>query len=213
MTNEYHTSPLVGSLYLYTDAIVLHRPDGATHCVDPLDVGAALSALRLGTPLLPRNTLFWQRGGGRERIGVYVEPAVHPMWVKVNSETWSAKVPMPGCLFVGQGTRYHIWALRGGWPAADSRLYAMPCPNVGGDGLICNGDVDFPDAGVGTIWAAVEAFFFGSVFAGHSVQRKSRKFRDDVLAGWREMAGAAAWPEKDLVEAGGTVGEVVDGPR
>ena len=117
-------------------------------------------------------------------------------------------VPLPGLVFVGHGSQYGAWAVvppddaPAGWlPDAGTQLYNCPTPNVSGNG-VCTGNVPFPEAGVATVWAAVN-LFFESEFNDHLSNGKSQAHPRSVLALWRKLAraGAETYPLDDLVFA------------
>ena len=197
-----------GSLHLYDDYLTLERPGGEAYCIDPHDVATAFSTLPLGTGLLPEGCLFWGKQAGQERLGLYLAPQVWPVSVQGEQLTWH--IPLPGLVFVGHGTNYNLWALKGGWPEADTELYLAPCPNVYGDRGICQGNAPFPEASVATIRQAVEVFFT-SGFNGDLSNGKSKKHRDNVLKLWRELDGKKKYPVKDLVQAGIRLQELANG--
>lgn len=179
-----------------------------TFAVDPADVAAAISNVTLGSGLQPRNTLFWQKVGGQDRLAIFVEPKIWPVSVEREQKTWY--VPMPGLVFVGQGQRYQMYATKEQyWPVAETPLFNAPCPNVWGDRGVCTGSAPFPVASTKTIWQAVEVFFT-SGFNNHLAGGKSKQFKDDILGHWRALDGANAdeYPDDDLVPAGITLGRV-----
>jgi hypothetical protein len=197
------------TLALYDDMIVAHRPalhgePASSFVVDPQELAQRLTGLPVESGLLPRDCLFWQRRNGQERLAVYVPPQVWPVTV-AGEGRWL--VPLPGLVFVGHGTRYAAWAVvppddaPAGWlPDAGSTLYNCPTPNVSSNG-VCAGNVPFPAASSGTIWAAVN-LFFESDFNNHLSNNKSQRHRDSILKLWRELhdAGADSYPLDDLIK-------------
>lgn len=178
------------------------------YALDPDDVGGALGNVTLGSGLLPRNCLFWQKVGGQERLAIFVEPKVWAVSVEREKKTWH--VPMPGLVLVGQAQKYQMYATKEQqWPVGDTPLYHAPCPNVWGDRGVCTGNAPFPVAGVGTIWQALEVFF-SSGFNTHLAGGKSKRFRDDILGQWRALdeANAGEYPEDDLVAANVTLKQI-----
>lgn len=211
-------------LDLYDDYILARKfqktgqPDGGFYALDPLDTLTALAGLTLGSPLLPSGCLFWQRAEGGERLGIYAPPQVWPVNVSAGKDRERLAVPMPGLVWIGQGTTYSLYAVKapstlptvagqGEWPGKDTELWKAPCPNVGDRG-ICSGNVAFPQAGAETIWPALR-LFFESDFNDHLSNGKSKKHPKSVLAAWRKLAGRESWPEDDLEPAGVTLGKVV----
>ena len=206
---EMAQSHYLASLHLYDDAIVLAWPNGGpAYCVDPLDIASAMSDVALTTGLLPHGCLFWSRRGGAERLGIYVPAQVWQVHISGEEQQWM--VPMPALVFIGQGKRYNVYALKKGtWPEPDTMLYKAPCPNVS-EG-ICTGNVAFPVAGAATIWQAAE-LFFSSDFNRDVSSGKSQQHGACVLDMWRNLhrQRRIAYPVDDLVSAGVTMREVID---
>jgi len=189
---------------------------GPLYALDPLDVAAGLAGLNIGTPLLPRNCLFWQRSKEGERLAIYIEPQVWTVNVVASAEsdgearqrhTW--RVPWPGLVWVGAGVKYGLYAVKGvEWPGPDTELFRAPCPNVSDH--ICQGNVKFPTAGAATIWPAWE-LFVESDFNNHLANNKSRECPTSVLMMWGRLHNAAAdtYPPDDLVSANVRLKKVV----
>lgn len=205
--NDYASLQL--RLDCYNDYILARKFDGgaggALYALDPLDVASALAGMNIGTPILPKNALFWQRGGV-ERVAIYIEPQVWTVNVSAKERERLA-VPLPGLVWIGQGVEYRLYAVKAGWPTADTVLFNPPTPNVSSG--ICRGNVDFPQASAGTIWSAWERFI-ESDFNDHLSNNKSLRFKQSILPLWRELAKAEAteYPLDDLVSAGTTLGRV-----
>ncbi|GIK42422.1 MAG: hypothetical protein BroJett011_62550 [Chloroflexota bacterium] len=201
-------------LDLYGSMIAATRFNGQgrpveTYALDPADVATALANVPLVSGLLPRHCLFWGKANGGERLAIFVEPKVWPVSVEREKETWY--VPMPGLVFIGQGGKYTLYAVKEQyWPVADTPLYHAPCPNVWGNTGICQGNAPFPEARAATIWQAVEVFF-ASGFNNHLAQGKSKAHKDNILKIWRALheANAGEYPLDDLVETGRTLAKVV----
>lgn len=192
----------------YDDYILARKFDdgagGALYALDPLDVAGALAGMSIGTPLLPKGVLFWQRGAP-ERLAIYIEPQVWTVHVSTAKRERLA-VPLPGLVWLGQGVEYRLYAVKNGWPDAGTELFNPPCPNVSSG--VCRGNVEFPQAAAGTIWQAWAAFI-ESDFNNHLSGNKSLRFKQSVLAMWRELAGATEYPLDDLVSAGKTLGKLM----
>jgi hypothetical protein len=194
-------------LDLYTDYILATKYDkrgqsGATFMVDPADLASAVSGLSVTTGLLPRNALFWGKKGSVERIGVYLKPQVWPLSVNGDKLTWH--IPLPGMIFIGEGKRYELYAVKE-YPVSGTTLFNAPVPNL--SNAVCTGNVSFPKAGVKTIWQAVDAFF-QSGFNNHLANGKSRQEPENILRIWRLLKGEQEYPLYDLVEAGTTIKKI-----
>lgn len=202
---------LNAALHFFSDTIVLTNYDDeggqTSYPVSLPDVAAALSDVSLGSTLLPPNTLFWQRFGGVERLGVFVPRrrwAVRVRPQKGVVEDWV--VPMPPLLWTGHGTKYSLWALRRRpKPGEDPELFVAPTPNVFDarrtGGAICAGTVRFPVCSATTIESAL-AMFFASEFNTHISFGKCQSYPDDsVLNLWRDLDGKSNFPVRELVSA------------
>lgn len=220
--NDYASLKL--RLDCYDDFILARKFDdgqgGPLYALDPLDVAAGLAGLNLGTPLLPRNCLFWQRNKAAERLAIYIEPQVWAVNMAAHNEaddqsrqrgntrhTW--RVPLPGLVWIGADAEYSLYAVKeAGWPGPETELFRAPCPNVGDH--ICLGNVKFPAAGAATIWPAW-TLFVESDFNNHLANGKSREYSTSVLMMWRRLHNAEAdtYPLADLVSANVRLGKVL----
>lgn len=203
---------LEGRLDLFSDFLVLTKYRAGVvserYAVDPAEVAAALSGLDLSSGLLPAACLFWSKKGGRDRLGVYVEPQIWPVTVRGEAETW--RVPLPGLVFTGCDYNYSVWAVNERPADRRTPLYMAPCPNVHPEG-VCRGNAPFPRAATHTIWQAVEVFF-SSRFNRDLSARKSRAHPACVLDQWRALneSGADVYPPDDLVQTNITFGRLLD---
>jgi len=180
----------------------------AVFAVDPTDLAQALNGLTAHSGLLPPGCLCWGRKDGLERLAIYVEPQVWPVAVHGHKKTWH--IPLPGVVFVGQGTDYKIFAVQDQPPGAETILYRFPSPNVDVGGLICGGNAPFPAASSATIWEALH-MFFESGFNRHLANKKSAAHPENVLEMWQTLQdkGATVYPLGDLIEAGHTLQGVI----
>ena len=191
------------ALHLFEEAIVLTRYDErglvvSSFEVAPDDVAAALAGQPFATGLLPPHCLFYRRGGGKERIGIFVPAQRRVVNLASGKTVEQLALRFPPAVFVGQGDSYGIFAVKQR-PTAATLLYSFPAPHVDKTGAICKGSVDFPPCSAATIWQAVEAFF-GATFGDHLAGGKSRTYPDDIRAAWRAHAGKKKpYPLADLV--------------
>lgn len=213
-----HFQKLLATIHVYEEAIYYtrHGNNGDArqgYQLSPEDLAAALSGVPIATGVLPKGCLFYARTGGQERIGIYLPPRHHRLTVAAGTHPETFEIPFPGCVFVGEGTNYNIWAVRQrpGW---DDRLYACPAPNVNTGGTICAGDAGFPICSATSIHAAADVFF-ASRFNDHLAGGKSQEHADDVLDLWRALrdAGAEEYPLDDLVPSRYTLKDIVGGAR
>lgn len=204
-------------LELFEDMIVAQRiEDGqpsASFIVDPLDLAEALSGLAAASGLLPSGCFFWQRRGGQERLGVFVPPQVWRLRV-VPTDEINRVIPLPGLVFAGRGRDYKVYAVRETEQAEitpRTPLFHAPMPNVSGQG-VCLGSAEVPQAAAKSMAAAVSGIM-ESEFNNHLDNRKSKKYPGGILRMWRVLhrAKAETYPLNDLVEAGLTVGTLMEG--
>ena len=127
-------------------------------------------------------------------------------------------IPIPPLVFAGVGLSYFVWALKEpldlhmpGQAFDGVRLCAAPFPNVSANGQICFGGNEVPRAEVSQAGAVWE-IFRQSIFNDHSVQGKSRKFKDNIQDMWRllDKRHARQYPVDDLVEGFTCLGSAVE---
>lgn len=199
-------------LDLYDDFVLLSKfkqgRESEQYIVDPAEMAAALAGINLNSGLLPRETLFWSKLNGQERLGVYIAPGIWPVTVRGEAGAW--RVPLPGLIFVGHEYDYSVWAVVERPTAHNTPLYMAPCPNVHPEG-VCRGNAPFPRAGAATIWQAVDVFF-SSRFNRDLSNQKSKAYPDCVLDRWRVLheAEADTYPPADLVQTSLTLGRLID---
>ncbi len=152
----------------------------ATYPVEAADVASAFRAFGANTGLLAPDTLFWQNVRGAPRIGVWLAPSVRELAFTSGRGVERIKVPLPGFVFVGHGSRYWIHACMERPRDTMRRLYLAPLPNVHANGEVCPGSVKFPLCAAQTIHAAAELFF-------------SSHFNDDLS---ERKVTRALWPAR-----------------
>jgi PRTRC genetic system protein B len=199
------------SLALGDETIWLTRFDDrgqplVTYPVAAEDVVAAFNPFGASTGLLPADTLFWQNVAGVHRIGIWLPPAVRAITLAGRHEE-HLRVPLPGLVFVGQGTRYFVWAAKERPSTLRDRLYRAPLPNVYHDGLICAGNAKFPVCAPDTIHKAAE-LFFESAFNDHLTDEKIRD-RGSLLTFLKSLRGKRAFPAGQLVMDNTTLENVI----
>jgi len=186
---------------LCDETIYLTRFDrgapSATYPVAARHVAEAFGDLRGATTgLLPADALFFMENKGRARIGVWIPSAVRSITFAAGRRPQVWRVPLPGCVFVGEGVHYDLYAALDRPTAENSPLYKMPLPNVHDDGHICAGNVQFPVCSAATVHTAA-ALFFGSEFnhdlAGGKITserapRRRRRSNVPFYDGEREFA-------------------------
>jgi hypothetical protein len=123
-------------------------------------------------------------------------PALYPIWLPNRKR--QVKVPFPGLIFFAQGSKYYIWATKGGAFDPKAKLWNAPCANVNALGLICWGQNAHPDVATGCfekMWAT----FWEAPFSPNWATGKSAAFANanDRLADLAKR-GATAYPEDDL---------------
>ena len=203
--NELQT--LQVSLHFFSDTVIVSKYDDeggvTTHPVSLTDVAGALVDVPLGSGLLPENTVFWERAGGQDRIGIYVPARRRKMLVRLSKtelEEWT--VPLPPLIWIGEGTKYSLFAVKKRpRPGQAATLFVAPAPNVGlgSKSGICAGTVRFPVCAPNTIHRALE-MFFTSTFNTHLARNKCLSHPDNVLDLWRKLRDAKRFPLRELLE-------------
>lgn len=183
---------------------------GVTYPASIVEVSNAFNQFGAATGLLPPDTVFWSARGGVMRIGVWLPPARQTIHLQVKANPEALTVPLPGLMFVGQGTQYTVFALTERPTSGHEMLYMAPLPNVHDNGAICAGNVKFPVAEPGTMAQAAE-LFFESLFNNDLVGGKIRN--GELLPFLRKIGRAKAFPSDQLVETGVTVNEFISGAR
>lgn len=205
-----HFQTLRARLDLFSECIVMTRYEEGRErvCfeVGPDGLAAAFAGLPIGTGLLPRGCLFFERRGNEDRLGIFV-PA--EQWTLATEEQGVFDVPMPSLVWVGCGRQYYVFAVKQ-WPGANEGLFRAPFPNVHQNGRVCEGSVAFPVASARTIREAL-GLFFESLFNEHLAGGRSRKHQDNVLVLWEELSGRADFPMGDLVKSGKTLADLMGG--
>jgi len=151
-------------LTLCDETIYLTRFDrgmpSATYPVQANHVAEAFSGLGgASSGLLPADALFFIENKGKIRIGVWLPPAVRSITFGTGRRKQVWRVPLPGCVFVGEGVSYNIYVALERPAAKSSQLYKAPLPNVHEDGHICAGNVKFTACSAATIHQAAALFF------------------------------------------------------
>ena len=204
------SNPITPSIRLdfYEEGIILHKNAGIfqqtqqqlrqSYPIALEELVSALTDVDIRSGWLPKNCLFWNWVGGKEQIGIYV-PARR--W-RVQMAEKSYHIPLPKILFIGDGQRYQIFALKR-YPREPSvSLFQFPCPNVHPNGQICAGNAPFPTASAGTMETALQLFLQGSLFNRDLNAGKCKSYPNDVLKLWAELDGKARFSLQELMPAG-----------
>lgn len=182
---------------LYRDHafVELHHPEGRIEKQVTLDsLGPVFANVPVGTGLLPRNVLFYEKQNGELHLGIYIEPKRYTF----RTPEREYKLPMPGFVFVGQAQRYSLYAVaETDWPGPRTRLYWPPMTNIMGGGSMCIGTVKVPFCEPGTIWEAWAALM-GAYFTPHAIEKRSQSY-ESVITFWEFLETADAFPYDELV--------------
>jgi PRTRC genetic system protein B len=112
----------------------------------------------------------------------------------------AGRVPLPGLVFAGCGSRLRIVAVKGTERPTDAtETYAAPFFNHYEDAVVCNGSVDLTTVSVAAI-DAVEAAYFGSSFTHPNQRAIQTLYRDGIHALWRDLLSGKLkkFPEASL---------------
>lgn len=173
--------------------------------VAPASLVSAFSGQPITTGILPQGTLFYSDTRGREEIAVFIDGAVRTMSTKIRNEIKTYRIPTPDLVFVGCGKVYRVFALRQ-YPGKDDRLYCAPFPNVSNNGVICQGNAEFPTpASRRTIRNAAKTFL-ESYFNDHLIGEKSQRSPTSILDVWDRLNHCSiTYPLDDLLPTRWTI--------
>jgi PRTRC genetic system protein B len=185
---------------------------GLTYPAAITDICNAFNRFGASTGLLPVDTLFWSAHSGVLQLGVYLPPARRAVTLHVKARPETLRVPLPGLLFVGEGTTYKVFAVKERPTTGREALYHVPLPNVHLTGDVCAGTVQFPVASSAAMAHAVELFFdslFNSDLSGGKVRSGA------LLPLLRKLSRnrSARFPAAQLVSARQTVNGFIAGDR
>ena len=124
-----------------------------------------------------------------------------------------AIVPHPALVFMVSGGSWLVWAHKGRKrPVPQSPMWRAPYFNVGADGAICRGNVVTPTGTTTDRIAEWEDAFFHSYFTHPNVPKGLVNHPGGAYAFWAEMVELppVAFPQRALVRAGATLGELVE---
>jgi PRTRC genetic system protein B len=183
------------SLYRDHAYVEMDHPEGLLEKQVALDsLGPVFANVPVGTGLLPRNILFYEKQNGEQRIGIYIEPDRYTF----RTPDREYKLPMPGFVFVGQAQRYSLYAVaETDWPGQRTRLYWPPMTNIMGGGFMCTGTVKVPSCAPDTIWGAWAALM-SAYFTPHAIEHRS-KSHTSVIEFWEFLETVDAFPYDELV--------------
>jgi PRTRC genetic system protein B len=171
------------------------------------DLAAAFSRVEEDSGWLPAGVV---RCGSsvRGRWFVYSAPA-QKVEILIGNEPLT--VPIPRTVFLAVGEHHYLWALRTKHFSPDATAYHAPFPNIYPNGMICWGRNKPPAVEVNGARQAWEAFF-KTPFNQDLATNKSRSHDSAVDMLLRNLAaeGRRTYPDGDLVEAGGSIGKLID---
>jgi hypothetical protein len=196
-------------LDFYSSAVLMSRweEDGriTTFPVSVHDVVIACTKVEVSSGLLPANTLFWKQRANQAVLGIYVPARRWQVQCETanSSDNQSYYLPMPPFVFAGSGTAYQVFAVKkrpkvGANHSQGLQLYHAPCPNVHGNGSICQGNTPFPICLPQTIHQALRLFMEGSLFNADLASGKCQSYLDDVRQLWAELDGRKRFPLSEL---------------
>lgn len=189
--------------------------DGApsvTYPVDARHIANAIHDFGASTGLLAPDTLWWTAKRGETEIAVWLPAVPRTIFFRVGRREHKIILPPLGCVFIGAGKAYRIFAALERPRTDRDQLYQVPLPNVYGDGSICHGSVPFPKCAAATIGQAA-ALFFESYFNQHV---DAHRIQGDVplLKQLQALSGKRKFPAELLIPArrvGELIGTTADG--
>ena len=181
-----------------------------TYPVAARDVSNAFNLFGASTGLLPADCLFCTVINTQTRVGVWLPPARYTLTFDLGKrKVTQLTVPLPGLVFVGQGTRYYLFAATARPTDARAPLFRAPLPNVDDAGKICAGTVKFPSCAGGTIHAAAN-LFFESAFNHDLSDGKIRNETRPLYRVLHELQHAKRFPATALVPARLTLAQLME---
>lgn len=189
-----------------------HNQKGKPYLTYPVamdTLSAAFNAFSADTDLLPPDCLFWQNARGRARIGIWLPPQRRELSFSDRKDgAKKITIPLPGFVFVGDGSRYYLYAAKERPAHRNAMLYHAPLPNVNKDGRVCAGTVMFPECSAGTMTQAAVLFFeseFNQDLSDGKISRQGRASLTDFL---ESSSSARAFPCNRLLSFG-WLGDVI----
>jgi PRTRC genetic system protein B len=149
------------------------------------------------TGLLPPDILFWQTRRHKERLGIYVPPARRMIRVMQGRRERKLTIPVPGLVFVGEGTGYSVHAALARPTHARDQLYHAPFWNVYDTGEICMGDTRPPVCSVTTIGQFLQLWWESdfTMHLGGDVVNDKRP----LIKFYESITNARKFPSKQLI--------------
>lgn len=179
---------------LFKDDVVL------TKLVDIIDVAHALAGeMNFHSGLLPEHTLWWANTRGGPVTAIYVEPKVRRLTLQVDMKKVPERftVPLPGLIFLcSPGKTPWVYAVKKKPTKVTDMVYNAPLANIFANGRSCPGSNDYPMR-VGDI---VEWFFVSFFTRAANLDKRSKRYPNDILQLWKFLDGKKKFPDDDLVE-------------
>ncbi len=160
-------------------------------------LATALAGVPASTGVLPQNTVFYTAVGTDTYLGVYIKPGLYDLMTPQGTY----RIPLPGMIFAGYKRTYELYALKGkGWPDERTPLYYPPTPNIFNNGVICQGEMTFPECTVGNIWQVWKTYVVGSYFTGHLASNR-HKDKGSIFDFWAALQKkkAKVFPQDQLM--------------
>lgn len=170
-------------------------------------VAAAFTSLGIDTGWIPAG-LVRHGHGPRGPWYVYSAPAQK---VEIVLQDRRFEVPVPRTVLLHVGRTAWVWALKTSSFDPDALAFAVPLPNVHGDGKVCWGQNTAPDANPSKARAAWQ-MFFDTPFNLDLENRKSLAHPNDVTVQLAAQEGKSKYPLADLVPMSGgkKIAELID---
>ena len=165
----------------------------------------AFGSLTIDSGWLPSGICRWGRQAAGDWMARWYPPGHYSLQFgnPEHADTFTLVVPLPGIIFAGIGKTYYVWATREQTFSAQAVLYAVPLPNVYGDGQICYGR-NTPPAVSAENWQTIETawnLFITTPFIADLARQKSQSSPEDVRDMLVHIAreGYSAYPLEDLI--------------
>ena len=211
--DEMPRDQLKARLDLYSESIILHtfprhRDLAAVRMISADDLQAAFTRRnRVGSGLLPRDTLWWSQTPQGPVTALWRPPRVWPaaLMLEAFQPPRRFQLPMPGLIFActpGRPPRIYAAKKRPMSPA--DPIFHAPLFNVFHDGNTCPGNHQFPQE----VSDIPDSFFVAFFSLAGNTAGRSLKHPHNLLGLWEEIDGNTRYPLGDLRPLG-TVADII----
>jgi len=196
--------PLQARLDFHNQACVLTVYDeiNETRVVSALDVAQALAKeLAFTSPLLPPHTLWWANTDSGPATALYEAPRIRKVALQTDAMKPPQRytIPLPGLIFiVVPGKAPWVYAVEKYPQSVTDPVFAAPLCNVFAAGNTCPGNQKYSNDPA----QIVETFFLSFFTRAANLDKRSKKFPQDVSKLWKFLDGKKEFPLNDMIRQG-----------